>query len=149
MRNHSRNSLDLLHRTLRARWYRSAIILPLIIACVALRLAASAVPHVDQPLVPASTLPGGSGFTLTVSGTGFNSGSVVNWNGSPRATTFISSSKLTAAIVASDIVIAGTPWVTVVNPAPGGGKSNTVFFQVMRPQPNADFQPHICKELPK
>jgi hypothetical protein len=84
-----------------------------------------------------------------VSGTGFNSGSVINWNGSPRVTTFISASKLTASILPSDIAVAGTPWVTVVNPPPGGGKSNPVFFQVMRPQPNADFQPHTCKGTPQ
>jgi len=119
--------------------------------CVAMvtAAAASAVPYIDQPLVPTSAMPGGPGFTLTVTGTGFTSRSVVNWNGSPRATTFVSTSKLTASILASDIAVASTPWVTVVNPSPGGGTSNTIFFQVMRPQPNADFQPHACKGTPQ
>ena len=52
--------------------------------------AANPVPYVSQPLVPDAAAPGGPGFTLTVSGTGFVSGSVVNWNGSARATHFVS-----------------------------------------------------------
>ena len=66
------------------------------------------VPLINQPLVPDATAPGGAGFTLTVNGTGFLSGSVVNWNGSPRATTFISSSQLAAAISDTDIATSAT-----------------------------------------
>ncbi len=88
------------------------------------------VPLVNQPLIPASTAPGGPGFTLTVNGTGFVSGSVVNWNGSPRATTFVGSSQLTAAILPTDIAGAATASVTVVSPTPGGGISNAVFFPI-------------------
>ena len=36
------------------------------------------VPFVNQPLVPDARVPGGSAFALTVRGTGFVSGSVVN-----------------------------------------------------------------------
>jgi len=67
---------------------------------------------------------------MTVTGTGFVSGSSVLWNGGARTTTFVSSSKLTAAILASDIATAGTATITVANPGPGGGTSNTQFFQV-------------------
>ncbi len=38
------------------------------------------VPLVNQPLVPTTAAPGGPAFTLTVNGTGFVSGAVVNWN---------------------------------------------------------------------
>src|SRR5713101_147883 len=61
------------------------------------------VPLINQPLVPDAIAPGGAGFTLTVNGTGFVSGSVVNWNGSARATTFVSGSQLTATVLSSDI----------------------------------------------
>src|SRR5579872_6976484 len=91
------------------------------------------VPFVNQPLVPASIAPGGPGFTLTVNGTGFVSGSTVNWNGSPRTTTFISSSQLTASILSSDIVSAMTASVTVTSPTPGGGTSSVVFMPVREP----------------
>ncbi len=92
--------------------------------------SANAAPLVNQPLVPASAAPGGSTFTLTVAGTGFLSASVMNWNGSPLATTFVSPSKLQATVPAARIAAAGTASVTVKNPSPGGGISNVVFFQI-------------------
>jgi len=87
-------------------------------------------PFINEPLVPDAVAPGGSGFTLTINGTGFVSGSVVNWNGGARTTTFLSSSQLTASIPASDIATASTASVTVVSPTPGGGVSNVAFLQV-------------------
>lgn len=91
------------------------------------------VPFVTQPLVPATVVPGTPGFTLTVNGTGFVEGSVINWNGSPRATTFVNRSQLTATILASDVAVAETGTVTVVSPSPGGGVSNPVFLGVTNP----------------
>jgi len=91
------------------------------------------VPQIHQPVVPMSALPGGAGFTLTVNGTGFFSNSVVKWNGSARTTNFVSSTRLTATIPASDIATAGTAWVTVVNPTPGGGTSNVNFLHITDP----------------
>src|SRR5579884_3732315 len=88
------------------------------------------VPLLNNPLVPDAAAPGSGGFTLTVNGTGFVSSSVVNWNGSPRATTFVSASQVTAAILAADVATAGTASVTVVNPGPGGGASNVAFFPI-------------------
>jgi hypothetical protein len=67
---------------------------------------------------------------LTINGTGFVSGTVVNWNGTARATTFVRGSQLRAAISASDVALASTAAVTVVNPKPGGGTSNAVFIEV-------------------
>lgn len=96
------------------------------------------VPHID-PLMPASTTPGGSALNLPVTGTGFVSGSVVYWNGSPRTTTFVNSSKLTAVITAADIAAPGTASVSVVSPAPGGGSSNIQFFQVTTPTASLSF----------
>ena len=101
--------------------------------CVSLFAQQNPVPFVNQPLIPASVAPGGSGFTLTVNGTGFVSGSTVDWNGSPRTTTFVSSSQLTAAISSSDIATAMTASLTVASPAPGGGASNIVFLPVREP----------------
>ena len=92
--------------------------------------AQNPVPLINQPLVPTGAAPGGLGFTLTVNGTGFVSGSVVDWNGSARVTTFVSSSQLKAAITAADIALSGTASITVTNPAPAGGVSNVGFFQV-------------------
>ncbi len=84
---------------------------------------------------PATAVAGSGGFTLTITGTNFVNGSVVRWNGSPRTTTFVSGTVLTATIPASDIVTAGTANVTVFNPAPGGGTSNTATFTITNPAP--------------
>jgi 6-phosphogluconolactonase (cycloisomerase 2 family) len=81
-------------------------------------------------LSPSSVAAGGAAFTLTCTGTNFVSGAAVRWNGSNRSTTFVSSTRLTAAITASDIATAGTVSVTVFNPAPGGGASNVLTFAV-------------------
>jgi hypothetical protein len=88
------------------------------------------VPFVNQPLVPTSVAPGSPAFTLTVNGTGFVSGSVVDWNGSPRSTTFVSTSQLSATISASDINSPATAAISVVNPLTGGGRSNVVFLPI-------------------
>jgi FG-GAP-like repeat/Abnormal spindle-like microcephaly-assoc'd, ASPM-SPD-2-Hydin/Protein of unknown function (DUF1573) len=93
----------------------------------------SPVAHIDLPLVPASVKPGSSAFTLTVNGSGFVSGSTVYWDGSARATTFVSGMQLTALINAGDVAAASTASVMVVNPAPGGGCSNVAFLQITNP----------------
>jgi FG-GAP-like repeat/Abnormal spindle-like microcephaly-assoc'd, ASPM-SPD-2-Hydin len=94
-------------------------------------LAQNPVPFINQPLVPDATAPGSAGFTLTVNGTGFVSGSVVNWNTTALATQFVSASQVTATIPASDIATAGTALVTVVNS--GGISSNVAFFPIATP----------------
>jgi hypothetical protein len=88
------------------------------------------VPFVNQPLVPTTVAPGGASFTLTVNGTGFVTGSLVNWNGTALATTFVSSSQLTAIVQASNIATASTATITVSSPSPGGGTSNVQYFSV-------------------
>jgi FG-GAP-like repeat/Abnormal spindle-like microcephaly-assoc'd, ASPM-SPD-2-Hydin len=100
------------------------------------------VPLVNQPLVPESTKPGSHGFTLTVNGTGFSSGAVVNWNGTPRTTEVISSSQLNATISATDVAKAGTASVTVVNPPPGGGTSSVVYFPIRQPLSSVALAAH-------
>jgi hypothetical protein len=89
----------------------------------------------ENPLPTISSLgtnhsPGGAAFTLTVNGTNFNAKSVVNFNGKPEATTFVSATKLSAAIPASDVAVVGNMNVTVTNPAPGGGTSTASPFTI-------------------
>jgi hypothetical protein len=85
-------------------------------------------------LAPESTFTG-SGFTLTVVGSRFTPQAVVRWNGSSRTTTFVSATKLQAAIPASDVVSSSSPMITVVHPAPGGGSSAAVAFRVREAPP--------------
>ena len=84
-------------------------------------------------LSPSGATAGAPGFTLTVNGTGLVSGASVRWNGAARTTTFVNSAQLTAAIPASDIAVAGTAQVTVVNP--GAVASNALPFTVTAPAP--------------
>jgi IPT/TIG domain len=79
---------------------------------------------------PNAAPPGGPGFVLTVNGSEFLSSATVDWNGSARSTSFISSTELQAEISAADIATAGSASVTVVNPAPGGGRSNALTFNI-------------------
>jgi hypothetical protein len=64
-------------------------------------------------LLPSSATAGGPGFTLTVNGTNFVSGSVVKFNGLVKTTTFVSAGQLKAAISQQDITAAGSFPVTV------------------------------------
>jgi uncharacterized protein (TIGR03437 family) len=86
-------------------------------------------------LSTANVTAGAAPFTMTVSGSGFTSASVVQWNGSNRATTFVSATKLTAAILAGDLASAATTLVTVFNTGSTGGVSNALNFAVGLPAP--------------
>lgn len=82
-------------------------------------------------LSPATASAGGPGFSLTVDGSNFVSGSSVRWNGSDRPTTFAGSTRLIATIPASDIAAAGTAEVSVFSPSPGGGGSGVLLFAII------------------
>jgi hypothetical protein len=110
----------------------------LISLCVLLGLpvmlgAQNPVPMVDQPLVPTSATPGGPGFTLTVNGSGFVSGSTVQWNGTPLATTFVSARRLAATVPATHITAPGAAEIAVSSPPPGGGNSSVAWFEISAP----------------
>jgi len=79
---------------------------------------------------PSNAPAGALAFTLTVNGSNFLASSTVQWGGSSRATTFVSSSQLKANIGAADLASAAKVAVTVVNPAPGGGASSPATFTV-------------------
>src|SRR5258708_7664131 len=85
---------------------------------------------------PSNATAGSAGFTLTVNGSNFMSGSIVRVNGSNRTTTFVSSARLTAAIPTSDLAVGAFLSITVFTPAPGGGISGAVTFTVNNPVPS-------------
>src|SRR5215467_6740343 len=106
------------------------------LVCLALAIAGqasppplNAVPFLN-PLTPGAVAPGGPTFTLAVSGTGFVSGSQVEWNGLALTTSFVNSSRLTASVPAALIAAPTTATITVVSPAPAGGTSNPQYFTV-------------------
>lgn len=87
-------------------------------------------------LSPNSIAPGtANAFIVTATGTNFVNTSVLQWGGSPRPTTYISPTQVSAQIEAADVASGGNINVTVANPAPGGGTSGAVVFAVKNPVP--------------
>ena len=81
-------------------------------------------------LVPATAAAGSADFTLTVNGSGFPSGAQVQWNGAALPTTFVSATKVTAAVPAGLLASAGTASVLV---AVGGASTPAAPFTVNPP----------------
>jgi IPT/TIG domain len=65
-----------------------------------------------------------AGNTITVTGSSFVSGAVVNLDGTALGTHFISATQLTATVPASAQTSAGMHSITVTNPTPAGGTSS-------------------------
>jgi hypothetical protein len=84
---------------------------------------------------PTTGVAGSSSLLLTVTGSNFSSGSVVQWNGSARATTFVSGTQLQATLTGADLAGAGVGVVTVFTAAPGGGTSGPVNLTITNPAP--------------
>ncbi|WP_263366365.1 beta strand repeat-containing protein [Edaphobacter bradus] len=100
--------------------------------------AAASVP-VNNPiptglvLTPSTVTVGAPAATITVTGSGFLSNSVVNVNGSARSTTLVDATHLTFTLAATDQATQATLAVTVTNPAPGGGTSLPTILAVDLP----------------
>jgi ketosteroid isomerase-like protein len=73
----------------------------------------------------------GNPVSLTVNGSGFQSGATVEWNRTPASTTFVSPTQLRATVPAAQVSPPGTVSVVVTNP--GGVTSNTATFTVTQP----------------
>ena len=86
-------------------------------------------------VAPGTLVAGGFDFVLTVTGTNFVPGCEINWNGSPLTTSFLGSTTVSAQVTASAIADGKTVTVSVTNPEPGGGTSNTVPVVIENPVP--------------
>ena len=101
------------------------------------------VPNVSM-ISPSGTLAGLSGLPIRVTGSNFVSQSIVTINNGNRQTSFFNSTTLQASLLSTDLTSACTPGpgsktpcpqIGVINPAPGGGASNTVTLSISNPQP--------------
>jgi hypothetical protein len=81
-------------------------------------------------LSPAYASAGGAAFTLTVTGTGFTSSSVIYWGSTALTTAYSSATQLTAQVTTAEIAATGTTTIKVETPLPGEGASNTMTFEV-------------------
>jgi hypothetical protein len=84
-------------------------------------------------LSPALISAGSGTFKLTATGSGFVSGSTLYWGPTALTTQYVSGTSLTAQVPAASIVNAGISPVTVQTPAPGGGTSSALQFEVDTP----------------
>ncbi|NLN38692.1 MAG: S8 family serine peptidase, partial [Smithella sp.] len=91
-------------------------------------------PSIDD-MSPLSVWGGGIRFTLTVTGDNFSYSSVVRWNGKDRQTNYVSPTRLEATITAGDIAWPGNYPVSVFTPAPGGGTTDELTFEVKKAIP--------------
>ncbi len=101
--------------------------------------AGNPVPFLNQTLAPTAIPPGSSDFTLILSGTGFVPGAGIDFNNTGISATFVDSEHLSVTIPAANVATAGTAAVSVINPSPGGGASNVVYFQIAAPETTVNF----------
>jgi hypothetical protein len=99
---------------------------------IAATLTVNAAAPTLTSIAPVSAKVGDPTFTLALTGTGFVQASIAQWNGAPLATTFVSSTQLTATIDAGRLILPATASVTVVNPGPNGTSltSNALTFTI-------------------
>jgi len=64
-------------------------------------------------LVPNTAVKGAADVTMTVNGTGFIPGAIINFNGGDQATTFVSATALTTLVRVSAVTVAGPQAVYV------------------------------------
>ena len=88
----------------------------------------------------APTLVATGSFSITVNGSGFASGAVVLLAGSPLATAFVSSTRLTATGTAA----AGSFSVVVTNPDPGSSMSGSQELMVTSNSSGGGTPPPVC-----
>lgn len=72
----------------------------------------------------------GSAVVVTITGNNFIDGAQAQWNGVSRPTTFVSGTQLRVTLFAGDVAAGGSGGIRVINPAPGGGSSNTATFTI-------------------
>jgi len=97
----------------------------------AVPLTIAIIPPVITSITPSTVTAGGSGFTLTVNGTGFSVSSVIALNGVNHLTDFDpSTGSVSTAILASEIASAGSLDVTVTD---RGLTSNVIHLNAAGP----------------
>lgn len=88
-------------------------------------------PHPRIAVLPSrGAVAGGSGFSLSVHGSGFLEGAVVLWDGEARPTQYMGSTRLTAFVAAADVAAPASVSIAVQNPPPSGEISNAHTFTI-------------------
>ena len=81
-------------------------------------------------IAPAAIEAGSSDTVVTVTGSGFNTASIVMMGNTALATIYSSATQLTATVPEASLTTIGWHPITVTTPAPGGGVSNPLPLSV-------------------
>lgn len=81
-------------------------------------------------LSPAFACAQGTAFALTIHGSGFNSNSVVYWQGTALATQFVSSTTLTASVASAQLANPGIVNIQIKSADVTGSSTNSWQFEV-------------------
>lgn len=82
-------------------------------------------------LSPSTTVADSPGFTMQVAGSYFTQQMIVEWNGTPLPTTYVSSSSLSATVATANLTAPGSIPVTVA--VTGGATSSAALSFVVQP----------------
>jgi hypothetical protein len=94
---------------------------------------------VDNPvatlttIAPNDALINGAATPITITGTGFVTGSTVIFGTAALPTTYVSATQITATVPQASLATSGTIPIVVTNPLPGGGPSTRIAFTVANP----------------
>jgi hypothetical protein len=80
---------------------------------------------------PTNATAESSAVGLTLHGSNFKNSAIVQWNGTAISSSWVSSTLMTAAIPANDVVSVGSANVTVTNLSPRGGTSAAQTFTIV------------------
>ncbi|MHB8647759.1 MAG: S8 family serine peptidase [Thermomicrobiales bacterium] len=98
-------------------------------------------PPTATTLAPETAVVGGPALTLAINGTNFRPGATVLWNGVSRPALSLSSTQVTTAVTATDLLVAGTATVAVVNLDTTTTLALTFTIMAAPPQPTAVTPP--------
>lgn len=94
-----------------------------------------ALPPVVDAVTPNEATVGSVGPSITLSGENFVPRTIVQLDGTPLATTFVSSTELRATIPSNKLSAVATLRLSAGTSPPGGGASKEVTFSVVNPLP--------------
>ena len=95
------------------------------------------VPVIDR-LIPESGTAGDPGFALSIEGSKFVRDSKASWKLKELNTLFESNKNLKAIVPSEELLSSGDIPVSLMNPLPGGGTSNSLIFKIFNPLPQIE-----------
>ncbi len=96
------------------------------------------IPQINA-LIPESSRAGDPAFTLSIKGEKFIQDSKARFDTKELITRFLDNFSLQADVPSSELQMPGDVPVSVINPSPGGGQSNTLTFSIYNPIPVLEY----------